>query len=302
MSYPVLQLNSAHQEWVKRLQARLNALSNAGLSVDGGFGPKTEKAVKAFQKSKNTPETGIVDAAVWKMLERHPRGTFTVLADIDLLSEAQYVRTNSSKVGICLHHTASDGNPHAVRSVWDGDSRGRVATHFVVGRTLLNGDSTHNGKLIQCFPLEHWAYHIATSRMGFSQSHSDAVNSKYIGIEICNWGNLDKKGSDFYNYLGQKVPASQVVELDKPFRTYKYWHAYTAAQLKTVEELLLDLLKRYNFKIEKPFDNIDESWLELSWDALASRRVLTTHTNFEYGKFDCFPQPEFLEMLQRVYR
>lgn len=302
MSYPILQLNSPHKPWVSFLQTRLNQLVNAGLSADGAFGPKTERAVKAFQQASNIAATGVVNEATWKQLEKHPKGSFLVHAEIDLLSDNQYVRSTSKKVGICLHHTAGDGNPHRVRDVWNGDDRGRVATHFVVGRTMTNGDSNYNGKVIQCMPLENWGYHIATPRMGFDSDHNEKTNSGYIGIEICNWGMLKKEGNSFVNYTGQKVPDSQVVVLDKPFRTYKYWHAYTTAQLQAVEELVVALAQRFDFDMTPPFAQIDESWLELSWEAMRRDRTLTTHTNFEYGKFDCFPQPEFLDMLRRIYQ
>ena len=36
--------------------------------IDGDFGDNTEKAVKAFQKSRNLPVSGRVDAATWKEL------------------------------------------------------------------------------------------------------------------------------------------------------------------------------------------------------------------------------------------
>ena len=39
------------------------------LKADGDFGPGTEKAVKAFQKSKGLTETGIVDAITFKALK-----------------------------------------------------------------------------------------------------------------------------------------------------------------------------------------------------------------------------------------
>jgi D-alanyl-D-alanine carboxypeptidase (penicillin-binding protein 5/6) len=38
------------------------------LSVDGDFGPATEAAVKAFQRAKNLPVTGVVDAETFKAL------------------------------------------------------------------------------------------------------------------------------------------------------------------------------------------------------------------------------------------
>jgi hypothetical protein len=48
---------------VKVVQAALK------LKDDGDFGPATEKAVKAFQKAKGLPETGIVDQKTFKALK-----------------------------------------------------------------------------------------------------------------------------------------------------------------------------------------------------------------------------------------
>ncbi|MEG1894168.1 MAG: peptidoglycan-binding protein [Clostridia bacterium] len=48
-----------------------NALKNAGYdpgSLDGLFGTKTQSALKAFQKTKNLPETGIADTNTWLAL------------------------------------------------------------------------------------------------------------------------------------------------------------------------------------------------------------------------------------------
>ena len=55
---------------VEALQRTLNARSSPSpaLSVDGDFGPGTEAAVKAFQKSKQIKATGVVDQATWKAL------------------------------------------------------------------------------------------------------------------------------------------------------------------------------------------------------------------------------------------
>lgn len=48
---------------VKTVQAALK------LKADGDFGPATEKAVKAYQKAKGLPETGIVDQTTFKALK-----------------------------------------------------------------------------------------------------------------------------------------------------------------------------------------------------------------------------------------
>jgi peptidoglycan hydrolase-like protein with peptidoglycan-binding domain len=66
-SGPVLR-EGAQGEPVRALQKRLNALGfNAG-SADGAFGPKTEAAVKAFQKAKGLASDGVVGPKTWDKL------------------------------------------------------------------------------------------------------------------------------------------------------------------------------------------------------------------------------------------
>jgi peptidoglycan hydrolase-like protein with peptidoglycan-binding domain len=66
-SGPVLR-EGAKGEAVRALQNRLNALGyNAG-GADGAFGPKTEAAVKAFQKARGLTADGVVGPKTWDKL------------------------------------------------------------------------------------------------------------------------------------------------------------------------------------------------------------------------------------------
>lgn len=57
-------------ELVEALQRTLNKrlTPSPELSIDGDFGPVTESAVTAFQKSQSLPTTGVVDEGTWKAL------------------------------------------------------------------------------------------------------------------------------------------------------------------------------------------------------------------------------------------
>lgn len=55
-------------EKVKRLQARLKQLGHYRGPIDGGYGPGTEKAVKAFQRAKHLTVDGKVGPATWTVL------------------------------------------------------------------------------------------------------------------------------------------------------------------------------------------------------------------------------------------
>jgi len=51
--------------------------AGARLSIDGGFGPKTEAAVSSFQSAHGLDPTGVVDPATWRALLRYPPANVT---------------------------------------------------------------------------------------------------------------------------------------------------------------------------------------------------------------------------------
>ncbi len=53
---------------VEKLQALLNAVSNARLVEDGDFGPRTDGAVRAFQRARHLAVDGIVGRLTWRAL------------------------------------------------------------------------------------------------------------------------------------------------------------------------------------------------------------------------------------------
>ena len=67
---------------VKQLQKRLKALGFLDDSVDGIYGPRTERAVKRFQSAAGLEKTGTVDDALWTLIfsQTAPTGTYVTLA------------------------------------------------------------------------------------------------------------------------------------------------------------------------------------------------------------------------------
>lgn len=61
---PVLSRGSMGPD-VERLQRRLAELGFYSGPIDGIFGPRTEEAVKQFQRLEPLPDTGVVDHATW---------------------------------------------------------------------------------------------------------------------------------------------------------------------------------------------------------------------------------------------
>ena len=291
------------------------ALNEKGFSLvaDGIFGAGTEKAVKDWQAKNELYADGVAGPKTLSSLGLELEAEKGVAgAELNLLTGYyNYEAATQKALGVCLHHTVSHGNPNTVVRVWQNDSRGRVGTHFVIGRTETTGSAANDGKVVQCIRMEDRAYHIAITRTGFSSTQNKRLNHRYIGIELCSWGALKKVGDKFFDLSGKvAIPKEQVCILDRPFRTYKYWHKYTDKQLEETSKLVLELFKELGLDITDKSNEpeiVNADWLEADWKALNAAnalkaRQLTTHTNFEFGKFDCFPQPEFLAMIECLYR
>lgn len=67
VSLPKLK-RGANSGYVKTLQILLNKYNNAKLAEDGGFGPATESAVIAYQKSRKLDVDGVVGKQTWGQL------------------------------------------------------------------------------------------------------------------------------------------------------------------------------------------------------------------------------------------
>lgn len=68
-NWPTLKLYSKG-EWVKVLQALLNAKRNANLEIDGDYGVLTYSAVNKFQAAYGLERDGIVGNETWKELKK----------------------------------------------------------------------------------------------------------------------------------------------------------------------------------------------------------------------------------------
>lgn len=298
--------NNNDKEAVKAIQEVL------GIKQDGDFGPTTEKHVKNFQSNHGLKADGVVGSiTAAKMGVDLDEFLDTDLTDIgsegstiitkNYLDKGQYVSGPTEKSYLFLHHTAGWNNPiNTIRS-WNGDSRGRIATQFVIGGiSIKNGDSAWDGKIYECFPDTGYAYHLGKNGSKKLHPHS-------VGIEICNFGQLTKKGDKYYNYVKREVPADQVCDLGYEFRGYQYWHKYTDNQIEAVRDLILEISRRHpQIDITKGL----KAWLETEEpkdafdfkdDAYYGKvEGILTHTNTRKDKFDCFPQPELIEMLKSL--
>lgn len=207
------------------------------------------------------------------------------------LSNTQYYQDELPKVQIYLHHTAGNSDPYAVVKDWNTDERGRIATCVVIG------GGQFDGKIVQCFPSKQWAFHLGVKTSVFTERNLPAktLDKASIGIEICSWGQLSKKGNKYYNYVGKEVPAEQVCELSKPYKGFKFYHKYSTAQIAAVKQLLQYWGPLYKI----PLTYKEDIW-QVTDRALKGEPGVFTHNSVRADKNDVFPQPELIQMLSTL--
>jgi hypothetical protein len=212
------------------------------ITVDGDFGPKTESAVKSYQKKNGLAVDGIVGPKTWA----HMGILTTDNAENIETSNALEIKKHYMPVGtyfpgpvpkdwIFLHHTAGGANPYQVADMWARDNRGNVATEYILGGQSVDGkNKTYDGEMVQCFPDGGYGWHTGT---GNSLMHRNSV-----AIEVCCMGQIVNGKT----YVNTTADPSQVIKLAKPFRGFQYWHNYSEAQLKALESWIKFIAEKYS--------------------------------------------------------
>jgi N-acetyl-anhydromuramyl-L-alanine amidase AmpD len=329
----VLMLNMSGDD-IKLMQTKLKKYGLFKERIDGHFGQNTLVAVTNFQREAGLRVDGVVGSQTWGNLmvwhetigEKVEVQRSNKSNDIpnkvsfinhdgltiydNLLSDDEYIKKETQKNTIWLHHTAGGSRPDWTIGGWEKDfqkdkngkpvldSSGnpkplKVGTHFVIGRSSSStDDKLWDGKVLKAFDDIYWSYHLGIS------TKSEDLNSKSISIEICNYGPLTLgKDGRYYNYVNKPINDDDVCELDKEFRGYKFWEKYTPSQLESTRKLILYLKERWNIEIEKGI--YDEDWFNYD-DKWFNLGGLRTHTQVRKDKFDLFPQPELIQMLNSL--
>lgn len=279
--------------------------------ADGIFGKITRDTVVKYQKYNGLVPDGIVGPMTWSSLNFNPQEIF---ADTDTvtsatwiedhrLPEGEYVKQETSKKYIFLHHTAGRHNPYKTINNWANDDRGRIGTHYVIGglpstkntNDLTPVDSKYDGKVIRAIDDKYWGYHLGSTGSFYMHKHS-------LSIEICSAGILSKKGDKFYTWYNEEVHPSQVAVLDEPFRGSKYYHKYSDKQLKSLEALLYHLSDKHDIDLKSGLQKMDpKTRYEFNSNAWnGSINGILSHTNVRKGKSDVFPQKELNDLIDSL--
>lgn len=210
----------------------------------------------------------------------------------------QYCNKDTKKLQIVLHHTAGNSSGPETIKMWNADDRGKIATCIVISGKGLSND-TFDGEICQAFSSKKWGYHLGLKSDVFRANGVPyrLIDPLAIGIEICNWGPLTKKADGkFYNYVNRVVSNDQVCELDKPYKGFKYYHAYTDAQIESVRQLLVYWNKVHGIPLKY---NEADMW-NVSKNALSAVTGVYTHNSYRKDKSDISPQPKMIEMLKSL--
>lgn len=216
------------------------------------------------------------------------------------LPEDQYEREETTKDTIYLHHTAGGANAVSVLDYWKSNAE-NVATAFVIDGY---------GKIFQCFSSKYWAWHLGGESQlypkydypngrpkGALSSH--VLNSKAIGIEMCSWGPIksvtDHAGKPAFMTAAsaEYIDASKVRHLDKPYKGYSNYQFYTPNQLSSLK----DLLRYVSDKWHIPTAWKGMGMFSIDPRAQAGQPGIWTHTSVRTDKYDCWPQPELIDVL-----
>jgi N-acetyl-anhydromuramyl-L-alanine amidase AmpD len=211
--------------------------------------------------------------------------------------DSQYVKKETDKTMIHIHHTAGSSSPYDVVSYWENTPE-RVATHFVIAGPPPKGVTAwQDGQIIQVYSTKYWGYHLGlkAENLPAGSKSTEYLNSAAIGIELCNWGQLAKTvDGKFKTWSGSYVPADAVSELN--YRGFKYYHTYSEKQLQSLKELLQFLGDKW--KIPLTFKGME--MFDLSLRAFKGEPGIWTHTSYRKDKVDCPPQPALVEMLRSL--
>ena len=290
-------------EMVKELQ---QLLVKAGLSLtpDGDFGNFTTKKVKEFQERNGLVADGIVGKSTWSALKGNTISTpskpnFNFGIKEYPLASREYMSNVHPKKTIYLHHTAGGPRPDYTIEWWmkDGAKSGkprRVGTAFVVGRRSQKTGDRFDGVTLRCFDEKYWAHHL-----GMKLRHNERLNKESIGIEICNYGYLEKIDGEFYFAKKTRIPEEEVCILDKPWRGHRYFEKYTENQIEETKRLILTMAHLYNIPL--PDITYNREWFDLKYGAYMGEPGLWMHCNIRYDKTDCYPMPELIDMMNTLH-
>lgn len=280
---------------------KLLSLLGYDLIIDGDFGSRTTRSVRSFQKKFNLDIDGIIGIKTYQTLKAaQKRGSkekggadSNEYKEIEItireLGDEQYIKQVLDKNQIFLHFTAGGPSAKSVINWWDS-TESRISTSYVI--------DGNDGVIYECFNPKYWSFHLGV------KGTRGKLDKNSIGIEICNWGPLDKKNGKYYGWPAKKyknwtekyeVKEAEVLKLDTPHRGYSYYHKITDKQIESLEKLLIYLVIEYNIPVNEIFG---DDWYEYQDHVIKNVTPgIWNHVNVRKDKYDLCPDSRVTSIL-----
>ncbi len=147
---------------------------------------------------------------------------------------------------IIMHYTAGGSLESSVK--WLCNKNSKVSAHYIIDR---------NGKIVQLVKDENVAWHAGSVTTKVSLNGRLGVNSYSIGIELCNWGLLEKRNEKFFCWPRRASSKTTTYpEWTLPYTgstpvlmKEKYWEPYSNLQIDAAINLCANLVTKYNIKL-----------------------------------------------------
>ena len=271
--------------------------------LTGTFNSVTQGALIKYQMQHNLVADGIVGPKTLQSMQLldsdlrsdsiiKPNNNFIIHKRF--LSDKECFDLTGKNEYLFLHHTAGWNDPYKTIGDWELDKRGPIGTEFVVGGiNCKTGDEQYDGVIVKALNDGKQAWHLGPTGSEYMNKHS-------VGIEICNFGQLNDEQKTYTNVL---VQSTQVSTLNKAFREYKHWHKYSDRQLSSVKQLITYIANRDSIDIRKGIiENINKNGIDKAFEfnplAYSGQiKGLLLHCNVRKDKVDLHPQTELIDML-----
>jgi len=204
--------------------------------------------------------------------------------------EGFYIKKETRKSQITLHHTAGGGKAIDVANYWKtiiNKKTGlpqKICTSYIIEK---------DGTVVQLFDTIYGGGHIGDCAREFKLLNlSEITLGPYaIGIEIISWGFLQMRNNKLYNGAGKEFKGD-FIKLDKKYKGFEYFEKYTAEQLKAVQELLPAISAKHNISLR-----YNEDIWDINTRALTLQNGLFTHNSYRLDKSDVYPDPDLINIL-----
>lgn len=259
--------------------------------------------VKLLKEYYNTDSVMVFQKAMKdKGYNINPDGDFGLISYAtmyaDLLKPTEYqgftdfVRQETVKNQIVLHHSAGWDNARGMFADWQRDGQRGVATSIGI---------TDNGEVVRGYNEAFWAHHI-----GMSNNYNLPRNMQSVAVEICNWGCLMKRGGLYYTWAndygrkgpGVTLPENKVIKLD--YKGWEYYEIYTDAEIATLKKWILLQSLRWNIDLTYRHEEMFPGLNEVSNKVIQGMNGIFSHNSYISWKTDISPQPKMIAMLKTL--